>query len=128
MEVAVKKYISDDKESKKEIEELFKAACPVVVTPFGIRKCKEGKEHMVMEFARYGSFDKIIHTEKNIDFNWRVIKDVSRGSTYLHTMIYVVHRDIKPGNVLIFSKKQEDLLLLNFLILEQLKCYKQQHK
>ncbi|ELP86826.1 protein serine/threonine kinase, putative [Entamoeba invadens IP1] len=61
---------------------------------------------MVTEFAQYGSLADLIKNsnEEQIEMNVRIkmILDSAKGITYLHEN-GILHRDIKPDNILVFS-------------------------
>ncbi|ELP89645.1 cAMP-dependent protein kinase type, putative [Entamoeba invadens IP1] len=65
------------------------------------------KYSMVTEFAQFGSLQDLITKQTNlntpsIQFRRKVCLDAIRGLQYLH-FNDVLHRDIKPDNILIFS-------------------------
>ncbi|ELP92305.1 protein serine/threonine kinase, putative, partial [Entamoeba invadens IP1] len=66
---------------------------------------------MVSEFAEYGSLQDLIKHKKSddIDMKLRVkmLLDAARGILYLHEN-GILHRDIKPDNILVFSIELND--------------------
>lgn len=58
---------------------------------------------IVMELMHYGSFDKIYNQVGKIRENivGRIVFAICTGLNYLHTVWNVIHRDMKPSNVLL---------------------------
>ncbi|KAJ4725755.1 putative Kinase [Melia azedarach] len=70
---------------------------------------RRGELLLVYDYMPNGSLDKILHGKKKPNLNWfqrfRIIRGVASGLLYLHEEWeqVVLHRDIKPGNVLLDS-------------------------
>ncbi|ELP93256.1 protein serine/threonine kinase, putative [Entamoeba invadens IP1] len=110
-QVALKilKQINLDQETlnefKKEVEMLNKFRCDQIIHFFGsVRMPKI--IGMVIEYAPYGSLRNNFNTKKEqVDEKIRIkiLLDTSTALSYLHSN-GVLHRDIKPDNVLLFDK------------------------
>ena len=76
-----------------------------VVKLFGITCMKSGKLGMVMEKADHGSLNEwigVIDHEKLMKITLGIIS----GMKYVHSQ-HVIHRDIKPNNILMFGPKDD---------------------
>ncbi|KAK4490426.1 hypothetical protein RD792_001103 [Penstemon davidsonii] len=70
--------------------------------------CSKGSELLlVYEYMANGSLDRFVYGEKRGVLSWKqrfdVIYGTARGLAYLHEQYHVciIHRDIKPGNILL---------------------------
>ncbi|GKV42872.1 hypothetical protein SLEP1_g50234 [Rubroshorea leprosula] len=87
--------------------------------------CSKGAELLlVYEFMPNGSLDKFLFGEKKGSLNWKqrfdIILGTARGLAYLHEEFHlcIIHRDIKPGNILLdhdFQPKIADFGLARLL-------------
>ena len=67
---------------------------------------EEDKLHIMLEWMDLGSLDKILLSQGPIPENQVVViaGQLLRGLAYIHDDMQVMHRDIKPGNMLLNSK------------------------
>ncbi|ELP89119.1 fibroblast growth factor receptor 1 precursor, putative, partial [Entamoeba invadens IP1] len=115
-EVAIKKMkeFGNDKtksnEFEKEVLMLDKFRSEYVVHFYGAVFIPN-KICMVTEFAQYGSLNDLIKNRSKITIQKGVkikfMKDMANGLLYLHTN-GIVHRDVKPDNLLVFSLGLDD--------------------
>ena len=78
---------------------------------------------MMMPLCDYGDLNNIYRTrEVSHEMNIDVMKQIAAGISYLHSQD-IVHRDIKPGNILISSEAPLRLLLADF---DVSKCFNQE--
>ncbi|ELP89031.1 protein serine/threonine kinase, putative [Entamoeba invadens IP1] len=105
----VMKQINLDQETldefKKEVEMLNKFRCDQIVHFFGSVRMPR-IIGMVVEYAPFGSLRSVFMSTKFHDVCEKIkvkyLVDVTKALVYLHTS-GVLHRDIKPDNVLIFD-------------------------
>ena len=76
-----------------------------VVKLFGITWVKSSKLGMVMELAEHGSLDKWIGQLDHENVT-KIALGIIDGLKYVHSQ-HVIHRDIKPQNILMFGPKND---------------------
>ncbi|KAF0979797.1 hypothetical protein FDP41_000950 [Naegleria fowleri] len=107
------KYISvfDDQKRKtiiNELQTLYSASSEHLIGFFGAFY-QEGNIQIALEYMEGGSLSDIIKTVQGPipePFLSRIMQQVMLGLRYLHKERHLVHRDLKPGNILFNSKGQ----------------------
>ena len=111
------KEISDTNEQMEEFNNevamLDKFRCEYIIHFYGA-VFMPGKICMVTELAPYGSVEDLImksHKETPIleVIRIKILYDAARGMEYLHNN-GILHRDIKPGNILVFDVEHRSLV------------------
>ena len=92
---------------KREVNLTLSLNHPNIIKLFGITCVKENKKQgIVMDKAEHGSLDEWIgkiHHDKLTKISLGVVD----GLKYVHSQ-HVIHRDIKPQNILMFGSDSED--------------------
>ncbi|KAG2392038.1 hypothetical protein C9374_013523 [Naegleria lovaniensis] len=98
-----------DEEFEKEVSLVSSLRHANIVTFYGICLTSDSK-YMVTEFLSKGSLDKIISKSKqgleplSLVTKLFILIGTAKGMEYLHGMTpRVIHRDLKPGNILLDS-------------------------
>ena len=99
----IKQTIESIEEFNKEVTMLDKFRCSYIIHFYGAVFIPN-KICIVTEFATYGSLNDLINKHEIINEKIRIkiILDAAKGISYLHNN-GILHRDIKPDNILIFD-------------------------
>lgn len=102
-----------DQERKQiivEIKTLHKSDVPGIIAFKNAFYC-DNSVHIVLEYMNCGSLGSVLNRHGQLPeaLLARVTSDVVLGLDHLHRVIKVVHRDIKPGNVLLNAKGEVKL-------------------
>ena len=107
--VAVKSFrvnLDDDRRKAMitELRTLHESKCPYVVNCYGAFFADGATIRVVLELMDGGSLDAVCKKNKNLPWNEEniaaVASQASIGLHYLHEVLRVVHRDVKPSNIL----------------------------
>ncbi len=84
---------------------------------------EEGCYYELLEFSEHGTLSDFLESGSPVppDMCKEILKEVASALEHVHTPEegrYIVHRDIKPGNILIKRRKPLDLVLIDFGISE----------
>src|SRR3990167_2045024 len=102
-------YLMEEDHFRQEVEIMMKFSHPNIIKCFGVWfKSRESRKipHMIFELGEC-TFDTFLFSNKlsqsqAIEFGVQIVK----GIRYLHMQHSTAHRDIKPGNMVLF--KEED--------------------
>ena len=107
--VAVKSFrvnLDDDRRKAMitELRTLHESKCPYVVNCYGAFFADGATIRVVLELMDGGSLDNVCKRNKNLPWKEEDIASVASqsclGLKYLHDTLRVVHRDVKPSNIL----------------------------
>jgi len=107
--VAVKSFrvnLDDDRRKAMitELRTLHESKCPYVVNCYGAFFADGATIRVVLELMDGGSLDAVCKKNKNLPWKEEniaaVASQASTGLHYLHDVLRVVHRDVKPSNIL----------------------------
>ncbi|KAF2084297.1 MAP kinase [Saccharata proteae CBS 121410] len=92
----------------RELRIMHDCSCPYIVAFYGAFQNDAGDVIMCMEYMDCGSLDSI---SKNfgpvrVDVLGKIAEAVLGGLTYLYKQHRIMHRDMKPSNILVNSKGQ----------------------
>lgn len=95
---------------KNDLKILQENNCPFLVKFFGAF-FYDGTVKIALEYMNLGSLDKIIDRIKSFPAPCtpepilaKITQEILQGLLYLHKVKHQIHRDIKPGNILINSE------------------------
>lgn len=95
---------------KNDLKVLQNSNCPFLVKFYGAF-FYDGTVKLALEYMDLGSLDKVIEKIKNIPppstpepILAKIAQEILQGLLYLHKVKHQIHRDIKPGNILINSE------------------------
>eukprot|EP01136_Pigoraptor_vietnamica_P020256 Opistho-1_new@68884 len=91
----------------KELEIMERCHCPYIVGFHGAFFW-EGHFHLAMELMDVGSLESVSHAVGPIpeEILGKLVVAVVRGLAYLYEQLKIVHRDVKPSNMLVNSAGQ----------------------
>ncbi len=92
---------------QREIRLLKKFSHPNVIKLHEVLNApKNGYVCMLLEYADCGSLENMINAKTYFseEFIASIFKQIAEGLIYLHEKENIVHRDVKPSNILLFSK------------------------
>ena len=100
-------YLMEEDHLREEVETMMKFSHPNIIKCFGVWfKSKETRKipHMIFELGEC-AFDAFLFSNKlsqsqAIEFGIQIVKAIQ----YLHTHHSTAHRDIKPGNMVLFKQ------------------------
>ena len=103
-------YLMEEDHFRQEVETMMKFSHPNIVKCFGVwfkRKDTRKIPHMIFELGEC-AFDAFLFSNKisqsqAIEFAIQIVK----GIQYLHTEHSTAHRDIKPGNMVLFKQENQ---------------------
>ncbi|EDQ91094.1 uncharacterized protein MONBRDRAFT_36426 [Monosiga brevicollis MX1] len=88
---------------QREVDFVMRASHPCLVHFFGFAYMDD-RPALVLEFVELGSLDRLCRETPEL-FDWprrcSLALDVARGMRYVHEEMKSMHRDLKPGNVLV---------------------------
>lgn len=94
---------------KNDLKVLQDSNCPFLVKFYGAF-FYDGTVKLVLEYMNIGSLDRIIDKVKKFPppctpepILSKITQEILQGLLYLHKVKHQIHRDIKPGNILINS-------------------------
>ena len=65
---------------------------------------------IVMEYARCGNLDSLLHERKDLDISWllrlKFLMEIITGVIHLHSYKKLEHGDLKPQNILLSDQLQ----------------------
>merc|ERR1719450_1587004 len=111
MEVAVKSPIKKEYNIVKEYKILSKMGThPNIVKLVGIIHNEDyAKRKLILEYTSMGSLHDLLHVKTWVKYNMKHVLawliGIAEAIKHMHSFtVPVVHRDIKSGNILLFSK------------------------
>ena len=68
---------------------------------------------IMMEFCEFGYLSHLYRRKVSLETNLEVMKQIATGIEYLHSHD-IVHRDVKPGNILVASNNPHSCQIIRF--------------
>jgi len=107
--VVIKVIMADSEAEKRAVKDeanlTLRLSHANVIELFGITRVKGNRFGIVMEEAVHGSLDKCIGKIDHGQLT-KIALDIIDGLIYVHSQ-RVMHRDIKPQNILMFGRKDD---------------------
>lgn len=95
-------------------DSLAKVSLKEVVECYAYGACEDGRYYEILEFIAHGSLrDLIQNTTPSEELHRSVVRELADAIAALHE-VNILHRDIKPTNVLVRSVSPLDLVLADF--------------
>ena len=112
--IAVKRQRRYSSDFQREAELLMSLRHENIIKSFGYLSNEEGTLDILLELCLGGSLAGALYHEKlKNDWKCSAILQLSSGLAYLH-QVGILHRDLKPKNVLFRDKKLERLVIVDF--------------
>ena len=93
---------------KLELETLETANHPQIMRVYQLLESDDNL-YIVMEYFLKGSLKDVVFAEEGLyeDASIRVMIQVFKALQYLHETMHIIHRDIKPDNILVEDVREE---------------------
>lgn len=110
----------NQKYANREIDILKKIKHSRIIELYDVINQKQ-KTCIILEYANYGSLETFIkkmkfdNSEINMKTAWSIFSQMVDGISFLHKK-FIIHRDIKPGNILLIEKTMDSESYLNVKI------------
>lgn len=96
----------------KELEILMSMQSPYIVQTVGLEEVEGLGMCIVMEYIDGIRLDEWLSQKQSKEKRFRLAEEVLKATEYIHS-IRVVHRDLKPGNIIV-TRNGEHLKLIDF--------------
>lgn len=106
---------AERKEMINEVKLLSELNHPNVIQYFG-SFVEEGRQHIVMEYAAGGALAQVLKQSKSLlpeDQIWEWFSQICIALRYVHSC-NILHRDIKPQNILLWGPERRVVKLADF--------------